>query len=77
MYAENLAKMSMPAVLDSGCRAPSLTYLANIRKAQSQDQHCLCTAIHSLTASSCRGGQKSTESWPDTDLFAKVLRAVV
>lgn len=27
MNAENLAKMSIPAVLDSGCLAPSLMYL--------------------------------------------------
>lgn len=27
MYAENLAKMSIPAVFESGCLAPSLMYL--------------------------------------------------
>lgn len=34
MYAENLAKMSIPAVFDSGCLAPSLINLEKKKKTQ-------------------------------------------
>lgn len=47
MYAENLAKMSMPAVFDSGCRAPSLTYLASKRYIKSGwARSIVCAQLH-------------------------------
>lgn len=42
MYAENLAKMSIPAVFDSGCLAPSLI---NLEKKNTKGVHIVTIKV--------------------------------